>query len=90
MPSSTDSLRPAHLIAQPKPFPVGPGAGRTTITWNTGADGVIAEIYVSADDAKETLFARGVKGAFEAPWISVRPADTRAPLTRTVVTRQVP
>lgn len=96
---TTDSQRPASILAHPNPVPAGSDPGRTTITWDTGLDGVIAEIYVSVDGAKETLFARGAKGALEAPWIGsgstyefrmYNAADTKTPLTRTVVTRQAP
>ncbi len=56
------------LTASPNPVPAGDGAGTTTVKWNGGAKGAAA-IYVSIDGGEEKLFAEGVEGASEAPWI---------------------
>lgn len=70
-PKQEEANRAATITANPNPVPAGPGAGSTTITWDTG-DGSIGEVYVSVNDGEEKLFGRNSKGSREAPWINSR------------------
>jgi hypothetical protein len=56
------------ITMTPNPLGRGPGPHAVTVAWTTGAneDG---EVYVSADDAPEELFAQGPNGSKEAKWI---------------------
>ena len=64
---STASRGPT-IIAKPNPVPAGRGVGTTTISWTT-ADVGPGEIYVAVGDEPEKLFASGVSGSQQAPWI---------------------
>ena len=55
------------LSADPNPILTGNPDGKTTITWDTGANDV-GEVYLMEAD-KETLFASGAKGSKEATGI---------------------
>jgi hypothetical protein len=87
--------RTPTIAADPNPVPVGPGLGRTTISWSTLAkqDG---EVRVSKDGEPEQLFARGPKGSIEIGWIVAGSSyefrlysgdPSQRLLARTVVTR---
>jgi hypothetical protein len=56
------------ITASPNPVPAGEGVGMTNITWNTGDD-TIGYVYVSVNDAEESLFARFSQGSRAANWI---------------------
>ncbi len=61
---------PQRIVANPSVVPTGSGLGTTTISWDT-REGVIGEVWVDvlADSAGEVLFARGIAGIQDAPWI---------------------
>jgi hypothetical protein len=60
--------QPPVITANPNPVQAGAAPGSTTISWDTGgADGVV---MVSADGKPQDVFARGARGAMDAPWIS--------------------
>jgi hypothetical protein len=63
-------LIPATITATPNP--VQPGSdkfGTTTVAWDTG-DGRPGDVYVSANDGPEKLFAgQTAQGSQEANWI---------------------
>jgi hypothetical protein len=61
--------RTATIAADPNPVPVGPGLGRTKISWATLTGGD-AEVYVSPDGKPEQLFADGPTGSVEVSWIA--------------------
>ncbi len=84
------------LTAQPNPVPAGTHLGTTRITWRT-VDGEEARITVSVDGGAEALFASGVSGSQEAPWIQTgltyefrlsSKARPDVPLASAVVTRR--
>lgn len=58
----------ATLTASPNPVTTSGTAGKTTITWNAG-NHPEAAVYVTSEDAGESLFASGSQGSSEAPWI---------------------
>jgi hypothetical protein len=55
------------LRADPNPVPSGPGAGKTTISWDTGSNDA-GDVYVGGAGS-EKIFASGPKGSQDAPWI---------------------
>lgn len=61
--------RTPTIAADPNPVPVGPGLGRTTISWTTLAT-TNGEVRVSKDGEAEQLFARGANGSIEVGWIA--------------------
>jgi hypothetical protein len=73
-PATTEAAAPAtsvaSLTASPEQLVLSPGElGSTWLNWHV-KDSVGAEVWVSAKGEPEHLFARAVKGAQEAPWIS--------------------
>jgi hypothetical protein len=56
------------ITASPNPVPAGEEVGMTNITWNTGDD-TIGYVYVSVNDAEESLFAHVSQGSRAANWI---------------------
>ena len=74
--AATPAEAPSHpgvtLTASPNPVPAAGGPGKTTITWNAG-DHPDATVYVATDGASEALFAQGLQGSSEAPWIQAGP-----------------
>ena len=58
----------SKLCASPNPVPAGIGPGKTTISWSCHGS-PDPTIYVSGGGLKEALFARGLHGSKEAPWI---------------------
>jgi tRNA (mo5U34)-methyltransferase len=56
------------LTASPNPVPAGEGAGKTTISWDTGDKGD-GKVYVSTDGGEESLFSAGQQGSRVANWI---------------------
>lgn len=57
------------ITASPNPVTAGGGkTGTTAIAWNTGAG--VGEVHLTINGSDEKLFARGVKGSQEAPWIA--------------------
>jgi hypothetical protein len=87
--------RTATIAADPNPVPVGPGLGRTAVSWTT-LNKNEGEVRVSKDGGPEQLFARGAYGSVEVHWIATgssyefrlyaRDASQRL-LARTIVTR---
>ena len=67
---ATQNASPAATIsASPNPIPAGSeGAGKTTISWNTGGTDQGA-VYVYTEDGAENLFAAGVEGSKDVDWI---------------------
>jgi hypothetical protein len=59
----------AMLTASPNPVPAGEGMGTTKISWKT-ANGAAGQVYVAIDGEPEKLFAEGVEGSQDAPWIN--------------------
>lgn len=64
--------RDNYVIANPNPVPAGPRPlGRTLISWSTkDIPPEQVQIYVSEEGGDETLFASGLEGSQEAPWIT--------------------
>jgi hypothetical protein len=56
------------IKADPNPVPAGPGAGTTTISWNTG-DGSMGQVYLLGPAQVEKHFTSGRSGSKAAPWI---------------------
>ena len=58
-----------YIIAEPNPVARGLGPGTTKISWGVVEKSNL-QIYVAANDSKETLFAETAgPGSQEAPWI---------------------
>jgi hypothetical protein len=68
VPSPSPAASAATITASPNPVPAGEGARTTTVTWKT-ADGTTGQVYVSEDNAPESIFAAGPRGSAPAPWI---------------------
>ncbi|MGI8480953.1 MAG: hypothetical protein ACR2MF_02615 [Chthoniobacterales bacterium] len=90
-----ESAGAASILANPNPVPAGEGPGKTTITWRT-SDDTDGEIYVTINGAEEKLFAKGLQGTSDAPWISpdcnyefrlYSGTDHKTVLARVIVTR---
>jgi hypothetical protein len=60
------------LRANPNPVPGGTVVGKTTVTWDTGSNAA-GDVYVGTA-GNEKLFASGLKGSQDAPWI--KPGST--------------
>jgi tRNA (mo5U34)-methyltransferase len=56
------------LSASPNPVPAGKGAGKTTVSWNSGS-GSPGKIYVSVNGGEESLFAAERQDSRVANWI---------------------
>jgi tRNA (mo5U34)-methyltransferase len=56
------------LSAFPNPVPAGKGAGKTTVSWNSGS-GSPGKIYVSVNGGEESLFAAERQDSCVANWI---------------------
>ena len=68
--NQTSASQPAAmLIATPNPVPAGKEAGTTKVAWKTG-NGASGQVFVSENGSPEQLFAEGVEGSQDAPWIS--------------------
>ena len=63
------------LQADPNPVPPGDPKGKTTITWDTGSDAV-GDVYVLSA-GNEKLFASGLQGSQDAPWIQAGATEFR-------------
>lgn len=59
----------AMIKADPNPVPFSAGKGTTTITWSTTGEAA-CQVYVSVDGGAEKLFAAGITGSQQAPWIT--------------------
>jgi ABC-type transport system substrate-binding protein len=62
----------ARIVAEPNPVPAGEGAGRTTVSWDTG-DGSVGEVWLAVDGGEEKLFGKHSKNSQDVPWISAGP-----------------
>ena len=72
--AATPTPPPGPVItASPNPVPAGDGPGETTISWNTGGDGAIVDVYLSVDGKEETLFGKHSKNAIKVDWIGAGP-----------------
>lgn len=58
------------ITAKPNPVPAGDGPGVTTITWDTGGDGAIVDVYLSTNGGEEKLFGTHSKDSKQIDWIA--------------------
>lgn len=95
-PTSAEAAAGPVITATPNPVPAGKDPGVTTISWNTGGDGAIVDVYLSVDGGAEKLFATHSKDSKKIDWIGagpvyefrMYPTGTHAPLVGSVkVTR---
>ena len=72
-PAADSPLPPASgpvITAMPNPVPAGDGPGITTIAWDTGGDGSVVDVYLSANGGEEKLFGTHSKDSKQIDWIA--------------------
>lgn len=94
-PTAAQTAEPT-ITATPNPVPAGNGPGKTTISWDTGGDGAIVDVYLTVDGKDQKLFATHSKNSINVDWISAGPVyeftmyptgDRTKPLGSVKVTR---